>query len=445
MQNLREKHLTKIDESLSEYNPFEKSRYYNQYIGLKNLSSICYMNSVLQQFFMIPLFRNAILSLPIPKDLDENKEDNDNLLFQLIRMFYYLNYSDKGDYNPKNFVFSFKDYEGNPTRIDIQCDEQEFLSRFIEKVEECLKNDKQQFLCNNILGGTTLQQVKCTNPECGNISERKENINFLSVDIKNVGNIDQCLNKFIKEETIEDYHCEKCNKKITHIKHVLIDIIPNILIIHLQRIAFSYETFNMEKINTHITFEKTLNIKRYTVNKENPEIPSEYYDYDLQGILIHSGTAQYCHYYSIILNTEAYSEYWYKFNDSQVNSVDYNTIISDAYGNSGPYAYGSSAYMLIYQKRTKKPVIIDSKELDENIKKILDEKKEQNLDKIQLDNGNIYYIYETEKDAIEKNVEMKKDDNDIHKLKENKVDKNIIIKNNCIQAKLLSFEEALNL
>ena len=105
---------------------------------------------------MIPLFRNAILSLPIPKDLDENKEDNDNLLFQLIRMFYYLNYSDKGDYNPKNFVFSFKDYEGNPTRIDIQCDAQEFLSRFIEKVEECLKNDKQQFLCNNILGGTAV-------------------------------------------------------------------------------------------------------------------------------------------------------------------------------------------------------------------------------------------------------------------------------------------------
>ena len=329
-------------------------------------------------------------------------------MFQLIRLFFYLNYSDKSDYNPKNFVFSFKDYEGNPTRIDIQCDAQEFLSRFIEKVEEGLKNNKQHFLCNNILGGTTLQQVKCTNPECGNISERKENINFLSVDIKNVSNVDQCLNKFINEETIEDYHCEKCDKKITHIKHVLIDKIPNILIIHLQRIAFSYETFNMEKINTTITFEKTLNIKRYTVDKDNPEIPSDYFDYDLQGILIHTGTAQYGHYYSIILNTEAFSEYWYKFNDSQVSSVDYNSIISDAFGNSGPY--GSSAYMLIYQKKTKKPVIIDSKEIEENIKKILDEKKEQNLDKIQLDNGNIYYIYENEKDAVEKNVDMKKDE-----------------------------------
>ena len=292
IKNLREKHLTKIDESLPEYNPYEASKNMNKYIGLRNLSSICYMNSVLQQFFMIPLFRYGILSIPIPQELQEDKEDNDDLLFQLIRMFYYLNYSDKGEYNPKNFVYSFKDFDGNPTRIDIQCDAQEFLSRFIEKVEDLLKNNKQRFLCNNIFGGTTLQQVKCTNPECGNISEKRDNINFLSLDIKNVRNVEECLSQFIKEEKIEDYHCEKCDKKITNIKNVLIDKIPNILIIHLQRITFSYETFNMVKINTRITFNKTLNIKKYTVNRDNPQINSEYYEYDLQGILIHSGTAQ---------------------------------------------------------------------------------------------------------------------------------------------------------
>ena len=49
----------------------------------------------------------------------------------------------------------------------------------------------------------------------------------------------------------------------------------------------------MVKINKHITFEKVLNIKQFTVYKNNSDITSEYYDYDLQGILIHSGTAQY--------------------------------------------------------------------------------------------------------------------------------------------------------
>ena len=269
IKDLREKHLTKFELTTTGYKPDVDSRSSNSYIGLKNLSSICYMNSVLQQFFMIPLFRYTILSLPLPKDFPEEKEDNDNLLFQLIRMFYYLNYSDKGDYNPKHFVYSFKDYEGNPTKINVQCDAQEFLSRFIEKVEECVKKDKNKYLCNNIFGGTTLQQVKCTNPDCGNISERKENINYLSLDIKDVQSVEQCLDKYIIEEKIEDYHCEKCDKKITNIKRVLIDKIPNILIIHLQRIAFSYETFNMEKINKYITFEKTLNIKKVLLVKDN--------------------------------------------------------------------------------------------------------------------------------------------------------------------------------
>ena len=161
-------------------------------------------------------------------------------------MFYFLNFSDKGDYNPKNFVFSFKDYNGNPTKINVQCDAQEFLSRFIEKTEENLKNTNLKYLCSNILGGTTVQQVKCTNPECGNISESRENINFLSLDIKNISDIVQGLDTFILEEKIEDYLCEKCKKKITNIKSVLIDKIPNVLIIHMQRFAFSYETFNME-------------------------------------------------------------------------------------------------------------------------------------------------------------------------------------------------------
>ena len=441
IKNLIEKHLTKIDESLPEYNPYESSRNYTNYIGLKNLSSICYMNSVLQQFFMMPFFRNAILSLQIPNELPEDKEDNDNLLFQLIRMFYYLNYSDKGEYNPKNFVFSFKDFDGNPTRIDVQCDAQEFLSRLIEKVDDSLKNNKQRFLIQNILGGTTLQRVKCTNPECGNVSEKRDNINFLSLDIKGVKSVKECLNNFIKEEKIEGYHCEKCDKKITNVKNVLIDKIPNILIIHLQRITFSYTTFNMEKINSYITFDKTLNIKDYTVNKDNEEINSEFYDYDLQGILIHSGSALYGHYYSLISKEEEKDdEVWLKFNDRQVSLINYERILADAYGDSSPNSYGSSAYMLIYQKRIKKPVIIDSKELEENIQKLLEEKKEEKLESIELDKDKVFYLYENERDAIEKNTDMNSKNDS-----ESNLNKNIIIKNNLIEAKLVSYEEALNL
>ena len=439
IKNVREKHLTKLEDEKIGYSPKGESISVTGFVGLKNLSCLCYINSVIQQFFMIQLFKNAILSLPLEAGLKED-EDNDILLFQLQKMFYYLKNSKKEHYNPKSFVYSFKDYDGNPTNINVQCDAQEFLSRLIEKIDESLKNNSQKYLCNNIFGGSTLQQVKCTNPDCGNISERKENINYLSLDIKDSNTVLECLQKFIVEEKIEDYHCEKCDKKITNIKKVLIDKIPNILIIHLQRIAFSYETFNMEKINKTITFEKTLNIKDYTINKNNNDIPSDYFDYELQGVLIHSGTAQFGHYYSMIYSKENdIAGKWYKFNDTSVTESDFDKVETEGFGNNLKHDYGASAYMLIYQKKIKKPVIINSKEINENIKKILDENKEKNLEKVDLPDGKIYYVYENDKDVVEKNI--------IYNKKENENvnnDKNIIIKNGEIEADLVTYEEALD-
>ena len=269
IKNLREKHLTKLEEDKTKYFPYEELKY--KYVGLYNPAALCYINSVIQQFFMLPLFQNEILAFSKNQNLNYDL-DNDDFLFQLQKMFYNLKYGLKKYYNPKSFVLSFKDSQGKSPDINEQCDAQEFLLRFIEKIDDALKNTKNKYLCENIFGGNTLQQIKCTNPECGNISERKDQIYYLSLEIKNKSKLTDCLNGFIVEEKIEDYHCEKCDKKITHTKKVLIDQIPNILIIHLQRFVFNYTTFTMEKLNTPVKFEETLNLKNYTVNKDNNNI-----------------------------------------------------------------------------------------------------------------------------------------------------------------------------
>ena len=65
---------------------------YNNYLVLKNLSPLCYMNSVLQQLYMFLIFQKSLLNLKI-KDFDyksKETEDLDELLFQLIKMFYHL-------------------------------------------------------------------------------------------------------------------------------------------------------------------------------------------------------------------------------------------------------------------------------------------------------------------------------------------------------------------
>jgi len=68
---------------------------------------------------MVPQFRYNILKAMNhdPENMQEYKERmvNDNMLYQFQKMFGFLELSDRGSYDPKDFAFSFKDYEGNPT------------------------------------------------------------------------------------------------------------------------------------------------------------------------------------------------------------------------------------------------------------------------------------------------------------------------------------------
>ena len=47
---------------------------------------------------------------------------DDKMLKQLQKMFVYMELSDRNDFNPKEFVFSFKDIDGTPTKIGEQKD-----------------------------------------------------------------------------------------------------------------------------------------------------------------------------------------------------------------------------------------------------------------------------------------------------------------------------------
>ena len=55
------------------YTPSGSSEKAQKYVGLKNLGCICYMNSMLQQFFMVPSFRYNLLTVDDgqPEQLEE--------------------------------------------------------------------------------------------------------------------------------------------------------------------------------------------------------------------------------------------------------------------------------------------------------------------------------------------------------------------------------------
>lgn len=122
------------DWSIKLYND-EKSS--TGHVGIKNLACICYMNSLNQQLFMIPSFRNDVLSIQDPNH--DNNPDEDNMFLQWQTLFTGLLMSEKMYCNPKGYCHAFKDYDGNPTNVVEQMDVEEYLTMFFDRLESAIK------------------------------------------------------------------------------------------------------------------------------------------------------------------------------------------------------------------------------------------------------------------------------------------------------------------
>ncbi len=72
------------------------------------------MNAMLEQFYLVPTFRYGILQTSdnIEPNLSTNTDNiDDNVLHQVQKMFSYLDLSEREDYIPNDFCFSYKDID----------------------------------------------------------------------------------------------------------------------------------------------------------------------------------------------------------------------------------------------------------------------------------------------------------------------------------------------
>jgi ubiquitin carboxyl-terminal hydrolase 34 len=158
----------------------------------------------------------------------------------------------------------------------------------------------------------------------------------------------------------------------------------------LQRIVFNFNNFKNEKVNTYFSFPEVLDLTPYSLNKvmkTEGKIKDKYFDpnyeegsdseeeqdddmteedkqerieekqtyldhirhnanecyqYKLVGVIIHTGSANGGHYYSLV-NTDRFTKTnededewlntskdpWMKFNDSKVSNYDYENLKTD--------------------------------------------------------------------------------------------------------------------
>jgi len=301
------------DLSLNEWDfaPLVGPRPSRGFVGLKNGGATCYMNSVLQQLFMIRSLRTALLSVKIPaeyiddetdddeqrrefdsfsesksflkdnqsiKSSDSNQFDNSTknstnerneynvqIYRHIQQIFGHLLESKLQFYIPRGFWKIFK-FSGEPVNLRDQHDAVEFLNTVVDSVDEALKSLNCPQICSKVLGGTFADQKICK--DCPHRYSREEDFTLLSVDIRHSQNLKESLEQYVIGELLDGpnaYFCEKCNKKVDTIKRTCFKKLPSILAIQLKRFDYDWERETPIKFNDYFEFPRELDMEPYTV------------------------------------------------------------------------------------------------------------------------------------------------------------------------------------
>ncbi len=356
---------------------------------------------------MMPTLRRAILearpnSVSVAKTADARRDGTteeapvkDKMLRQLQRLFAALDESVKQFYNPDAFCQEFTDFEGNPIDALEQMDVDEFFNMLTDKLETALKDTTKAGVIGQHFGGVFSNQIICK--DCPHRSEHDEPFSAINLQIKNKKSLHECLTSFVEGETMEGnnaYHCDRCDKKVAAVKRVCIKSLPRHLIFVLKRFSYNYDLGQKVKLNDFCEFPMQLNMEPYTVDylsrksaekdKEAEQsatsmrdgsttevspskasLQPQNCDYRLVGIIIHRGTADGGHYYSLIMDRERNgvpeTERWFEFNDKNVDKFPYDSIGKEAFGGEDNeegrggrwkrFERMDNAYMLFYERK----------------------------------------------------------------------------------------------
>ena len=303
--------------------------------GLNNLGNTCYLNATLQILSHIHTLNNYLTQNTLYNDTIDKV-----LTIEWISL-YNLMWSQNCTISPNRFVHFVKQISRDKNsilNINEQNDAIEYFYFVIDTIHNSLNktNDiKLKKTKNKNINKaidhyekdnssiihylfTSFIMNKYTNRETGQSEFDKTEPSFtVELSIPNIENIDlnACFEHTFQSEELTDLWFDdktKEHKKLT--KQTYLCYLPEILVIHLKR-----WNHNLKKKECIIRFEDTINIHKYTIDNNLDEC-----NYELFGIINHTGNVFGGHYYSYIKKTDK----WFRFDDSTIQNIN-SSVVND--------------------------------------------------------------------------------------------------------------------
>lgn len=298
--------------------------------GLINQGATCYMNSVLQ--LLNTVMGETLLGTSAEKQITQDVQ----------KVFAHLRFKPEGVVSAEALLYSLSSFPIDPME---QRDIEEFLVELITKLSA--ESPSIELLLKHFFHGRTQRTISGLSP-CNHTRKETETFLTLGVDIKNRKNLAESLQAMGQAEVLMGDNmrdCSECGRKVSAESVLRLQHLPNVLIFALRRFGYILEEGRRFKLNDRFEFPLKLDMKELA--EVYATASDDYYSYSLQGVVVHTGSAEAGHYYSIAQTQGR----WYKYDDTVVSEFDLGELEKEAFGKrtkSVDPNLDRCAYMLLY-------------------------------------------------------------------------------------------------
>jgi len=282
-----------------------------------------------------------------------------NSAYTLQRLFYQLQTSQTA-VGTNELTKSF----GWETRhIFEQQDVQELSRKLMEQMERKMKGTPYEKALPQMFSGKIKTYISCINVPYE--SSRVEDFWDVQLNVSGNKNLLDSFKDYIQVEKLdgenqyfagEQYKLQDANKGVIFLTF------PDVLHLQLKRFEYDINRDMMMKVNDRYEFPEEFDAGAY-LDKEADM--SESWEYQLHGVLVHSGDLNAGHYYAFLKpNKEGW---WYRYDDDKVTKATKREVLEENFGGPfrtpnhvrslsqkrTPQMRPNSAYMLVYIRKSR--------------------------------------------------------------------------------------------